>query len=335
VLRANQAVRLGLRAASRNPELSFGKTLLDALGSLVSLLPWALALVLVAALVGHLAPLLGVVAAAVALARMRWALLGATLCAAAISWALGVAFWSGALPVLAADAELQRRPPPGHFWPLALRGFARVAGAAALGYALVLAFALSLGAGAVAGAIAMLARPTLGKLALFSALLCIALAGGILLDSLVRLMLVRSAAFGDGAVAAFARASEVLVRRLGACVAVQLAFGLLELVVAAIAGLFTGVLGFGLDPAVMLLALPARAAAWLAFAAVFAWLEVARQGAFAALIADAEGLVELPSEPPPPPPAPAVLERPDVIEALPVIDALPAPAPPGSDDEKH
>src|SRR2546430_6969509 len=56
VLRANQAVRLGLRAASRNPELSFGKTLLDAVGSLLSMLPWLSALILIAAVAGGPAP---------------------------------------------------------------------------------------------------------------------------------------------------------------------------------------------------------------------------------------------------------------------------------------
>ena len=40
MLRANHAVRLGLRASTRNPELSFGKALLDTLGTALSLLPW-------------------------------------------------------------------------------------------------------------------------------------------------------------------------------------------------------------------------------------------------------------------------------------------------------
>src|SRR5216683_798868 len=281
MLRANQAVRLGLRSASRNPELSFGKALLDALGSALSMLPWLLAAVLVAAVAWRLEPLLGVAAAAVALAKMRWAVLGGALAAAAICWTLGMAFWSGALPVLAADAELQRRPPPGHFWPLAVRGFPRVAAAGALAYGL---------------------------------------------------LLVRAAAFGDGPLAAFARACDVLGRRPGAFAAVQLAFLLLQLVVASAAGLFTGILWAGLDPALLLLALPPRLAAGLAFGAVFAWLEVARQGALAALVADAEGLIDLPPEPPPLPPAPDVLRRPEVVEALPVIDALPAP--PAGEEKK-
>jgi hypothetical protein len=58
---------------------------------------------------------------------------------------------------------------------------------------------------------------------------------------------------------------------------------------------------------------------------------VARQGALAAIAADAVGLIDVPAEPPPVTPAPAVLQRPEPIEALPVIDALPAPPP---DDEK-
>ncbi|MFL5311644.1 MAG: hypothetical protein ACJ79H_14430 [Myxococcales bacterium] len=331
MLRANQAVRLGLRAASRNPELSFGKALLDAVGSVLSLLPWLSAAILVAAAVGRLEPLLGVVAAAVALGKMRWALAGGALAAAGISWTIGSAFWAGALPVLAADAELQRRPPAGHFWPLAVRGFARVVAAGALGAALLLAFELSLLAGVLWGAVAMLGRPTAAAFALLALAACVGIAGAVLLDALARLMLVRAAAFGEGALAAFARASDVLGRRLGACVAIQLAFLLLEAVVATVAGLFTGILWTGFDPAFLLVALPPRLAAGLAFGAVFAWLEVARQGALAALAADAEGLIDLPPEPQPVPPAPAVLQRPEPIEALPVIDALPAPPP---DDEK-
>src|SRR5882672_945694 len=320
MLRANQAVRLGLRAASRNPELSFGKALLDALGSALSMLPWALAAVLVVA------------AAAVALGKMRWALLGGALAAAAISWTLGMAFWSGALPVLAADAELQRRPPPGHFWPLAVRGFPRVAAAGALAYGLLLAFGLSLGVAALSGAATVLARPTPGAFALLALTGCFAIVGGILLEALARLMLVRASAFGDGPLTAFARACELLGRRPGACAAVQLAFLLLQLIVASAAGLFTGILWAGLDPALFLLAVPPRLAAGLAFGTVFSWLDVGRQGALAALVADAVGLIDLPPESPPLPPAPDVLRRPQVIEALPVIDALPAP--PGGEEKK-
>src|SRR5438105_1147995 len=129
MLRANHAVRLGLRSASRNPELAFGKGLLDALGTALSALPWALAAMLVAAALDRSDAARALVAAARAAFSMRWAIAGGVLAAALLSWTLGMAFWSGALPVLAADAELGRRPPPGHFWPLALRGFPRVAAA--------------------------------------------------------------------------------------------------------------------------------------------------------------------------------------------------------------
>ena len=297
MLRAHQAVRLGLRAASRNPEISFGKALLDALGSALSALPFLLAAALVVALAGHLTPLLALAAAAAALAKVRWALLGGALAAGAISWTLGMAFWAGALPVLAADAELQRRPPPGHFWPLALRSLPRVAATGALAYGLLFAFALSLGVLALAGAATIVARPSGGAFALLALGGTVGIVSGILLDALVRLMLVRAAAFGDGATAAFARSSDFLGRRLGACVAVQLAFLLLELIVASVAGLFTSVLWSGFNPEVVLLSLPARVAAGLAFGAVFAWLEVARQGALAALVADGEGRSSFPSRP--------------------------------------
>jgi hypothetical protein len=68
-----------------------------------------------------------------------------------------------------------------------------------------------------------------------------------------------------------------------------------------------------------------RIAVWVAFAVIFAWLEMGRQGALAALAADAEGLIDLPPEPAPPPPVPAVLQRPEVIEGVPVIEGLPVP----------
>src|SRR2546430_8270094 len=71
VLRANQAVRLGLRAASRNPELSFGKTLLDAVGSLLSMLPWLSALILIAAVAGRVEPPLRLAPPGRSLRKMR------------------------------------------------------------------------------------------------------------------------------------------------------------------------------------------------------------------------------------------------------------------------
>src|SRR5438309_8181911 len=129
VLRANQAVRIGLRAASRNPELAFGKALLDQGGSLLSLLPVALVGVAIFALSGG-EPLQALLRMAAALERARWSLLGASIAAALLAWVLGVAFWSGALPLLAADAELGARPPPGNFLLLVGRGFGRVLPAA-------------------------------------------------------------------------------------------------------------------------------------------------------------------------------------------------------------
>ncbi len=327
VLRAHHAVRLGLRAATRNPELSFGKGLLDALGTVLSAMPWALAAVVLLAAVDRLDAVVALAAAVRAAIRLRWAVAGGALAAAALSWALAMGFWAGALPVLAADAELQRRPPPGHFWPLALRGFPRAAAAGALAYGLLLSFALAAGAGALAGVAAIAVRPSPERFALLALLLSIGIAGGLLVDLLARLMLVRAAVFGDGATAAFAHASGLLAGRLGACVAVWLAFALLQIAAASAAGLLTGALWPGFDPAAQILTLPPRLAVGLAFGVVFAWLDVGRHAALAALAADAEGLIDLPQ---PPPPVPSVLDRPEVVEALPVIEALPAPPP----DEK-
>ena len=91
---------------------------------------------------------------------------------------------------------------------------------------------------------------------------------------------------------------------------IALAFLLLELVVATAAGAITGAISSAafFDPDAELLALAPRLAVGLAGAAVFAWLEVGRQAALAALVADAEGLIQ-------PPP---------LLQAEPVIEALPA-----------
>src|SRR5438445_723182 len=110
MLRANQAVRLGLRAASRNAELSFAKALINQGGNLIALLPIALAAALIAALARGNA-LRSALLAARALAALRWPVLGGIAAALSIALAASLLFWAGAVPLLAADAELNRRPP--------------------------------------------------------------------------------------------------------------------------------------------------------------------------------------------------------------------------------
>src|SRR2546428_709683 len=209
MLRANQAVRLGLRAASRNAELSFAKGLINQGGNLLALLPIAFAAILIAALARGDA--------------LRSALLAAA---------------------------------------------------------------------ALAGAVAV--------------------TGTFLLDALARLIMVRAAAFGDSATPAFARAVSLLGARLGASALITVVFVALELIVGAVAASLTGLLSAGsFNPRDQVLALAPHAAIALAAAAVFGWLEVGRMGAFAALAADAEGLIA-PEAPPEPPPRAEL-----VVEALP------------------
>jgi hypothetical protein len=309
VLRANHAVRLGLRAASRNPELSFAKALVDQAGTLLAILPLALAALLIAgAARGAVLP--AVARALRALVVLGWPVLGGVLTALAIAFTAGMLFWSGAVPLLAADAELNRRPPPGNFIVLVSRGAARTLLAGILGWGLSLLFSLSCAAAIVVAVPAAVLRPSPRLFAGAALVGAAALLGGLLLDLLARLTLVRAAAFGDSASAAFGKAASLLGARLGACLAVTLAFVLLELIVASSAAVFTGVLSGGawLDPAAELLALAPRAAVGLAAAAVFAWLEVGRMGALAALAADAEGLIEPPAPPEPPPVAELVVE---------------------------
>src|SRR5437763_621322 len=131
-----------------------------------------------------------------------------------------------------------------------VRPVLRAARAGAVAYGLQVAFAVSLGIVALAGSATVAARPRPLAFALFALAACLGIASGILLDALIRLMLVRAAAFGDGATASFAQAAGFLGRRLGACAAVQLAFLFLQLVAASLAGLLTGILWAGLDPVV-------------------------------------------------------------------------------------
>lgn len=307
MLRANQAVRLGLRAASRNPELAFGRALLDQLGNLLAFLPVLLAFVL---LFGGSESLLAALAAVRAL---PWPTLGALVAAGAIAFAAGMVFWAGALPLVAADAEMDRRPPSGNFALLASRGFARTLLSGFVGYALALGFSLACAAALIAGMPAAVAHPSPLLLAGAALIATLAIAGSVLLDLLGRLLLVRAAAFGEGATAAFGKAVSLLFARLGAFLVVSLAFLVLDLIAASVAAMLTSVLTtaalFDLDAE--LLALAPRIAVALAFAAVFAWLEVGRMGALCALAMDAEGLIEMP----PAPSGAPLAER--VIEALP------------------
>lgn len=308
VLRANHAVRLGLRAASRNPELSFWKALVDQAGALLALLPVALASLLV----------FGIDELPAALRALRvlpWPVLGALLSALAVSFTAGMVFWAGALPLLAADAEMDRRPPPGNFWLLAGKGFARVFGAGFAAYAVGLLSSLACVAALVAALPAAALHPSPALLAGIAIVGAVAIVGGVVVDLLARLWLLRAAAFGEGATASLVKAAALLGERLGAFLVVTAAFFVLEMLAAAAAATFGGAVSSSslFDPDVELLALAPRAAVGLAFAAVFAWLEVGRMGAIAAIALDAEGLLAPPSPPEPPPP----LAEP-VVEALPV-----------------
>jgi len=355
MLRANQAVRLGLRAASRNPELAFGKALLDLTGTVLTALPLLFAGALLLAAVGAAEPLAAVLRLGALSYSLRWPLASALLATLLCGWLLGLAFWSGALPLLAADAEMDARPPAGNFWLLAARGFPRVLRAGALSSALSLLVSLACLTALLAALPALAQRPSPALLAGLALVISAMVFCGILLDLLLRLWLVRAAALGDSASSAFARAASLLGARLGACLTVALAFLLLELLVGASAGLFTGVISSGdlLSPGHQILALGPRLAVGIASGVVFSWLEVSRQAALAALAADADGLLMLPPEEAPRMPAPKVLLRPrpalrpertpepvpePVIEALPVpdevIEALPAPEPVDEPEQK-
>jgi hypothetical protein len=309
MLRANHAVRLGLRASSRNPELAFVKALVDQAGNLIALLPFALGAVLVLAAVRRWT-LSGALRALQAADAVRWPVLGGALAAVFILFLAGMLFWAGAIPLLAADAEIDRRPPSGNFALLLSRGAARTLVAGVLGSGISLLFTVACSLALLVAIPLALARPSATLFALAAIVIAALLTGSVLLDALARLTLIRAAAFGDSATAAFGNAASLLGARLGSCVGVTLAFVFLELIagtaVATLTGFLSGI-AF-LDPRSELLALAPRIAIGLATAAVFAWLEVGRMGALSALAADAEGLIA-PEEP----------RRAELV-----IDALPA-----------
>jgi len=347
MLRAQSAIRLGLRAATRNPELAFAKALLDLGGTALSLLPLSFAAVCAYVVATRTDLVTGVVRALETLQAMRWSIASAIACALLLSWVLGTAFWSGALPLLAADAELSRRPPPGNFFLLAGRGFSRVVATSAASSAIAILVRLALFGASAVSVFACLVRPTVGRFAALALLLSVALAMHLLLDLLGDLWLVRAAALGDGATVAFGRAASLLGRRLSACLLVSVEFALFDLVVALVSGLLAAAAlspaNVVFDPESAVFSIPARIAVTVAFGALFAWLEVARKGSLAAIAADDDGLIEGPATPPSgtPPAEPIVEALPvpeeTVVEALPVpeeevVEALPWPSP--SDSEK-
>jgi hypothetical protein len=258
---------------------------------------------------------------------MTWSTAGAIGCALLLSWVLGTAFWSGALPLLAADAELSRRPPPGNFFLLAGRGFSRVVTASAMALAISLVVRTALFVALALLAFACVVHPTVGRFAALALLLTSGVAVYFLLELLGDLWLVRAAALGDKTTVAFGRAASLLGRRPFACLLVSIEFAFFDVMVALVSGMAVAVAlssgDVGLDPGSTALSIPARVAVSIAFGAVFAWLEVARKGSLAALAADDDGLIE--GGPPEPRPEPEpIIEALPVVEE-PIVEALPAP----------
>jgi hypothetical protein len=307
VIASNQAVRLGLRAASRNPELAFGRALVDQASALLSLLPVVLAALIISGT--SLDSLFFTVAA------LQWPLIGAAVTAFAISFGAGAFFWAGAMPLLAADAELDRRPPPGNFALLGSRGFVRVLLTSMLAQLL----ATSLVAGCLMALLIAVPRallhPSMGRFAQVALIATVMIVFGVLVDLLARLWLIRAAAFGEGPAVSFGKAVPLLFARLGQGLIVTAAFFVLQLIASAVAGGLGGVFsGSALfDADVALVALAPRIALGLAFAAVFSWLEVGKMAALSAVACDAEGLLG---------PEEAVVEA-QPLPAEPVIEALP------------
>jgi hypothetical protein len=330
VIASNHAVRLGLRAASRNPELAFFRALLDQAASLVSLLPPLLAaLLVVRALDGDLLSFAWTVLV------VRWPTLGGIAAALCLSFVAGIGFWAGALPLLAADIELDRRPPPGNFALLAGRGFGRLLSSGFLAQVLSMLVTAGLALAILAGLAGFAAHPSTARIAAIALAVALAFAMAVFVDLLTRLWMLRAAAFGEGPSAAFGSAARLLSARLGQGVIVTAAFFLLELIAAAVSGTLAGMFSGPalLGPETAALAIVPRIALGLAFAAVFSWLEVGKMAALAAIACDAEGLLgpdTQPAEPTDPVPSERAIEA---LPAEPVVEALPAVDEHAAEDE--
>ena len=304
MVRIRTAFRLGFRASTRNGELAFAKALLDLSGTVLSLLPTLLFVALVVRLTGHGDPLAALLQL-VHLYRAAWLpLLGAALAAGVLSWALGLGFLGGALPLLTADAELDARPPAGHFLRLAATAFPRVIAAGAVTTGLLLLVNLALSLAMLSAPLVLGLHPSPLAVAGVVLVLAFSLVGGLLLELLARLTVVRAAIFAEGATQAFARAAGLLGERLGALLGLTIAFALVELVIAT----SLASLGSGLDTRALqslpdaILTLAPRGALAIAAAVIFAWAELGRMGALAIVAADAQGVLDV--EPPAPAPEP-------------------------------
>src|SRR3954470_6792038 len=160
MLRANHALRLGLRASSRHPELAFFNALIDQIANLLALLPVALGALLIFGVAGGGSPLRALLQAATVAGLLRWPVLGGLLAALAILFLAGMLFWAGAIPLLAADAEIDRRPPGGNFALLLSRGAARTLLAGALGSGISLLFSAACSLALLFAVPAALFRPS-------------------------------------------------------------------------------------------------------------------------------------------------------------------------------
>src|SRR5207237_3345907 len=127
-------------------------------------------------------------------AALPWPVLGGIAAALLLGFTAGMLFWSGALPLVAADAEMDRRPPAGNFWLLASRGFARVFATGAAAYGLSLLFSLACAAALFAALPLSVANPNVALLAAVALVAAVAIVGSVLVDLLARLMLLRAAA---------------------------------------------------------------------------------------------------------------------------------------------
>ena len=298
MVRASQAIRMGLRAAWRNPELSFVKALLDLMSTVLGSLPLLFAGWILWRTFSGLPILSAVMHVAHALPKMGWPIAAALFIGGVISWALAAGFWAGALPLVAIDIEMNARPAKGLFFRLAQNGFARVAGSSLVSIGISTLVALCLLEALLIG-VPLFALDPSPQLALgMAAILTCAFGTGFFVDFLGKLALVRAAVLGDGPATSFLGAAKLLGERTFVALGIGVVFVLLELVAAtALGGLLGPMVAEDWSLDTQLFAFGPRIALTIATTTVLAFLELARQGALAALATDAEGLLTLPPEP--------------------------------------
>jgi hypothetical protein len=358
---ATRHLALGARVAAGRPGLVLLQGGVDALATITTLLPIALAVWLAADAFARALPLtlltfeprllLDALLVRVTSPRFLYPVLGLALSGALLSGVLRVFFLSGALGVVSADLRDGTRPETaadssGRFMDNALARFPAGLGVAGLAVLTGLLWA-GWSIGLLAAGVILYAAGTdgsagaalggAGALALATTLF---VASAFFYEVILRLTLVRALVLGEGPAVALYEAGRLVGRRLGTVLAVLVTVAVVQLfLVFAVAAATAPMALLPPEAAGSGFAVGARIVAWLLRVVALAWLALAAHTAFTALALDDAGL--LPAPPPPeetpvvataaPAPSGGVVTARPVEPARPVLTARPV-APGGMGD---